>query len=104
MDIPSIECEYRRIMNSRRSTVEMTKMADRLFQKINDFYGTLADESAKAEFYNDYIRLAETGFGLKSTRSDTSKSRLTALMLDHARNLKAVEAGKEKLNRELGEK
>ena len=103
MDIPSIEREYRRIMNSRRSTVEMTKMADRLFQKINEFYGTLADESAKTGFRNDYIRLAETGFGLKPTRSDTSKSRLTALMLDHARNLKAVEATKDELSSELGD-
>jgi hypothetical protein len=102
-DIPSIERDFRRILNSRRSMVEMIRMAERLFQKINEFHSTLKDESAKANFRADYTRLAETRFGLSSSRSDTAKSRLTSLILDHARKLKEVEATKEKLNRELGD-
>jgi hypothetical protein len=86
--IPSIEHDFRRILNSRRSRVETTKMAECLFQKINEFYGTLKDESAKMNFRVDYTRLAETRFGLPSSRSDTTKSRLTTLIFDHARNLK----------------
>jgi hypothetical protein len=101
-DIPSIEHDFRRILNSRRSRVETTKMAEGLFQKINEFYGTLKDESAKMTFRADYKRLAETRFGLPSSRSDTTKSRLTTLIFDHARNLKGVEATKEKLS-ELGD-
>ena len=103
MDVKSIERDYRRIMNSRRSMVEMTKSADRLFQKINEFYATIGDEQAKTQFRTDYIRLAEAGAGIPPSRSDTNKSRLNALILDHARNLKAVEATKEKLNSELGD-
>jgi hypothetical protein len=101
-DIPSIEHDFRRILNSRRSRVETTKMVECLFQKINEFYGTLKDESAKTNFRADYKSLAETSFGLPSSRSDTTKSRLTTLILDHARNLKGAEATKEKLG-ELGD-
>ena len=103
MDMPSIEGEYRRIMKSRRSMVQKTKMADRLFQKINGFYGSLKDENAKTRFRADYVKLAETKFGLPRTSSDTNNGRLTVLMLDHARNLEEVEATKEKLSRELGD-
>jgi hypothetical protein len=103
VDITSIESEYRRIMKSRRSMVEMTKMADRLFQTVSDFYATLSNEDEKTQFRTDYIRLAETGISLPHSRSDTNKTRLATLMLDHARNLKAIEATKEKLNRELGD-
>ena len=56
MDIESIEREYRRIMKSRRSMVEMTKMADGLFQRISAFFGTLNDETAKSEFRSAYTR------------------------------------------------
>lgn len=72
MDMPSIEGEYRRIMKSRRSMVQKTKMADRLFQKINGFYGSLKDENAKTRFRADYVKLAETKFGLPRTSSDTN--------------------------------
>ncbi len=103
MDIPSIEREYRRIVKSRRSMVEMTKMADGLFQRISAFYGTLNDETAKSAFRSAYNRLAETTFGVPPARSDTNSSRLAALMLDHSRNLKEVEATIEKLNEQLGD-
>lgn len=103
MDIESIEREYRRIMKSRRSMVEMTKMADGLFQRISAFFGTLNDETAKSEFRSAYTRLAETRFGVPPSRSDTNSSRLATLMLDHSRNLKEVEATTEKLNEQLGD-
>ena len=103
MDIPSIKREYHRIMKSRKSMVEMTRMADGLFQKVNAFYGALQDENTKAQFRADYIKLAETGFGLPPSRTDTNGSRLASLMVDHARNLKEVEAQKEKLDRALGD-
>jgi hypothetical protein len=103
MDTASIESEYRRIMKSRRSLIDMTRLADRLFQKINEFYGTLTDENAKAQFRADYVSLAEKRFGVPESRSETSSAKLTALMLDHARNLKEVEGTKEKLNKELGD-
>jgi curved DNA-binding protein CbpA len=103
MDIASIESEYRRIMKSRRSLADMTRLADRLFQKINEFYGTLTDENAKAQFRADYVRLAETRFGVPEARSETTGGRLAALLVDHSRNLKEVEATKEKLNKELGD-
>lgn len=103
MDIESIEREYRRIMKSRRSMVEMTKMADGLFQRISAFFGTLNDETAKSEFRSAYTRPAETRFGVPPSRSDTNSSRLATLMLDHSRNLKEVEATTEKLNEQLGD-
>jgi hypothetical protein len=103
MDTPAIEREYRRIMKSRKSMIEMTKMAEGLFQNINAFYGTLKDENAKAHFRGDYTKLAETRFGLTASRTDTNSSRLVDLMLNHARNLKEVEAKTEELNRGLGD-
>jgi hypothetical protein len=50
------------------------------FQKINEFYGTLTDENAKAQFRADYVRLAETRFGVPQSRSDTNNDRLAALI------------------------
>jgi len=47
--------------------------------------------------------LAETRFGLPPARSATTNNQLADLMIEHARNLKAVEATTEKLNRELGD-
>lgn len=103
VDIPSVEQTYRRILKSRRSTVYKTEMANQLFQNINGFYGTLKDENAKAQFRSDYVRLAEMRFGLPTGNSATTNNRLADLMIEHARNLKTVEAATEKLNRELGD-
>jgi len=93
VDIPSVEQTYRRILKSRRSTVYKTEMANQLFQNIN----------AKAQFRTDYVRLAEMRFGLPTGNSATTNNRLADLMIEHARNLKTVEAATEKLNRELGD-
>jgi hypothetical protein len=73
------------------------------FQKINEFYGTLTDENAKAQFRADYVRLAETRFGVPQSRSDTNNDRLAALILDHSRKMKKVETTQEKLNLGLGD-
>ncbi len=78
-------------------------MADSLFRRINEFYASLTDENAKAQFRADCAKLVDTGFGPPSSRTGTSKNKLVSLMLDHARNLKAVESITEKLNRGLGD-
>ena len=76
VDVPTIEQTYRRIMKSRRSNVHETEMANQLFQNINGFYGTLPDETAKSQFRAEYVRLAETRFGLPPARSATTNNQL----------------------------
>ena len=49
MYIAQIENDLRRIMNSRKSIVERTKMADTLCQKVNEYHALLQDENAKVQ-------------------------------------------------------
>ena len=78
-------------------------MADRLCQKINDYHALLQNENARVQFRTGYKALIERSFSPPVPRLSTNKSRLIEQMLDHANNLKQVEAIGEKLNRELGD-
>jgi hypothetical protein len=49
MDITQIENDLRRIMNSRKSIVERTKMADTLCQKVNEYHALLQERSSARE-------------------------------------------------------
>jgi hypothetical protein len=59
MDVPKIEREFRRILKSRKSMPQREVMAERLFQKINEFHASLADDRARSQFRADYRALAE---------------------------------------------
>ena len=74
VDVPQIDRDFRRILNSRRAMPEMTKMADRLFQKINEFHASLKDEQAKSQFRTDYRTLVETKFPLPPASSPTNQN------------------------------
>ena len=97
-------------MNSRKSIVERTKMADTLCQKVNEYHALLQDENARVQFRRDYRvqfrrdykALIETKLHSATGRT-TSRSRVLNQMFDHAKNLEKVEAIGEKLNRELGD-
>ena len=102
MDVPQIEREFRRVLKSRKSMLQREAMAERLFQKINEFHASLADDRARSQFRADYRSLAEAKFVMPSS-SVADKTPLVDRILDHARNLKEVEATREKLNRELGD-
>jgi hypothetical protein len=102
MDIAQIENDLRRILNSRKSIVERTKMADKLCQKVNEYHTLLQDEDAKVRFRKDYKALIEAKLPAAMART-TSRSRVLNQMIDHAKNLEKVEAIGEKLNRELGD-
>jgi hypothetical protein len=43
---------------------EKMKMADRLFQNINEFHASLKDDQTKSQFRADYTTLVETKFPL----------------------------------------
>jgi hypothetical protein len=103
IDVMQIERDFIRILNSKRSLIEKTKMVDRLLQKINEYHTSLKDDAARSRFRSEYRTLVETKFPKSSSSAQTNRSRLTELMLDHARNLKEVEATRENLNRELGD-
>jgi hypothetical protein len=102
MDNAQIEREFRRVLNSRKSALEMTTMFDRLAHKINDHYASLRDDAVKAKFRAEYRALVETKFPVP-TGSATNKTKLSQLLHDHAGNLESIEKTKEKLNRELGD-
>jgi hypothetical protein len=102
MDIAQFENDLRRIMNSRKSIVERTKMADTLCQKVNEYHALLQDENAKVQFRRDYKALIEAKLPAATGRI-TSRSRVLDQMIDHAMNLEKAEAIGEKLNRELGD-
>jgi hypothetical protein len=102
MDVPQIEREFRRILKSRKSMPQRDAMAERLFQKISEFHASLADDRARSQFRADYGALAEAKFVMPSS-SAADQTPLVDRILDHARNLKEVEATREKLNRELGD-
>jgi hypothetical protein len=95
-DLTVIERDIRRILKSHRSIVQQTAMAESLFQRINGLLASITDERTRSQFRADYKALIERTFG-------QSKTRVAELFLDHARNLKEVEATSEKLNRELGD-
>jgi|SoimicMinimDraft_17_1059745.scaffolds.fasta_scaffold302856_1 hypothetical protein len=101
MDVPQIEREFRRILKSRKSMPQREAMAERLFRKINEFHASLADDRARSRFRADYRALAEAKFVMPPSSADQTS--LVDRFLDHARNLKEVEAIREKLNRELGD-
>jgi hypothetical protein len=101
MDIAKIDNDLRRIMNSRKSIVERTKMADTLCQKVNEYHAVLQDENAK-QFRRDYKALIAAKLAVATGRT-TSRSRVLDRMINHANNLEKVEAIGEKLNRELGD-
>jgi hypothetical protein len=103
IDFSPLEREFRRILNSHQSMVHRKIMADQLFQKINAMHAGLADDQARSQFRNAYREFAERSFPLPRSFQPTNQTRLKELFLDHARNLKEVEATQEKLNRELGD-
>jgi hypothetical protein len=103
MDNRQIEREFRRILNSSKSLPQKEVMADRLCQKINEFYASLADDRARSQFRANYRTLAETKFGSSPSSAPGTQGSLIERMIDHARNLKEAEATREKLNRELGD-
>ena len=70
-------------------------MADQLFQKINAMHAGLADDQARSQFRNAYREFAERSFPLPGSFQPTNQTRLKELFLDHARNLKEVEATQE---------
>src|ERR1700745_763148 len=103
MDIPQVEREFRRILNSHKSVLQKQAMADRLCQKINEFYGSLTDDQARSQFRANYRTLVENKFGSSLSSAPAGQAPLIERITDHARNLKEVEATREKLNRELGD-
>jgi hypothetical protein len=103
VDIAQIEKDLRRILSSRRSIVERTKMADRLCQKVNAYHALLQNENARVQFRTGYKALIERSLSPPTPPLFTNKSGLIKQMLDHANSLKQVEAIGEKLNRELGD-
>jgi hypothetical protein len=78
-------------------------MANQLFQKINQIHTSLSDDQARSQFRAAYRAFVENSCTLPATYQPTNQTRLKELFLDHARNLKEVEATTEKLNRELGD-
>jgi hypothetical protein len=78
-------------------------MAESLFQRINGLLASIPDEKIKSQFRGDYRALLERIFGQPPAVAKSGKVRLAQLFLDHARNLKEVEATREELNRELGD-
>ena len=98
-----LEREFRRILHSHQSMVHRQGMADRLFQKINGMHAGLPDDQARLQFRTAYRDFAEKSFALPESFQPSNQTRLKTLFLDHARNLKEVEATQEKLNRELGD-
>jgi hypothetical protein len=103
IDSAQIERDFRRILNSRRSGIEMTKMFDRPSRKINEHYSSLKEDAAKARFRSEYRAIVETKFPVPIGDASSNKSRLIQLMLDHAHSLKEVEEAQEKLNHALGD-
>jgi hypothetical protein len=103
MDIQQIEREFRRILNSHKSILQKQAMADRLCQKVNEFYASLTDDQARSQFRANYRTFAETGFGSSPSSVPTAQAPLIERIIDHARNLKEAEAKREELNRELGD-
>jgi hypothetical protein len=101
IDLSQIEHDIRRILTSHRSIVQRTTTAEQLIQRINGLHASLTDDRARSQFRADYRGLAERLLG--SSTPTGNKARLATLLLDHARNLKEVEAAQEKLNRELGD-
>jgi hypothetical protein len=103
IDLSQIERDIRRILSSHKSTVQRTATADQLFQRINGLHAALTDDRARSQFRADYRALAERLLASPPSPLTGNKARLAERFLDHARNLKEVEATQEKLNRELGD-
>jgi hypothetical protein len=102
-DLTLIERDIRRILNSHRSMVYQAAAAEKLLQRINGLHTAVADERHRSQFRSDYKALIERAFGQSPSGGTGGKARLAQLFLDHAGNLKEVEAAKEKLDRELGD-
>jgi hypothetical protein len=102
-DFSVIERELRRIQKSHRSVVDRTAMANKLSQTVDGLHASIPDEPTRSEFRAGYRALVERTFTQSPGDPTTNKARIGGLLLEHARNLKEVEAAREKLNRELGD-
>ena len=102
-DLTLIERDIGRILNSHRSMVYRTASVEKLLQRINGLHTAMTDDRHRLQFRSDYKALIERTFGQAPSDGTGGKARLAQLFLDHARNLKEVEAAKEKLDRELGD-
>jgi hypothetical protein len=103
IDLTLLEREIRRILNSHRSMVERTAAADKLFQRVSGLHTAIPDTGARAQFRAAYRDLVARMLGQSPSSLSSNKARLAECFLDHARNLKEVEATKEMLDRELGD-
>jgi hypothetical protein len=101
-DLVLLERDMRRIVNSHRSMVQRTAASEKLFGRVDGLHTAISDEARRAQFRADYRALVERTFS-PSANLSTNKAHLAERFLDHARNLKEVEAAKEQLNRELGD-
>jgi hypothetical protein len=101
-DLALLERDIRRIVNSHRSMAQRTAASEKLFERVNGLEAAIPDEARRAQFRAEYRGLVERTFG-PSANLSANKADLAKRFVDHARNLKAVEAAKEQLNRELGD-
>jgi hypothetical protein len=102
-DLSLIERELRRIQKSHKSVVDRTAMTTKLLQTVDGLHTSIPDEPTRSQFRAEYRALVERTFGQSPGDPTTNKARIGGLLLEHARNLKEVEAAREKLNRELGD-